>query len=122
MEKLIFVYYESDGCSYSATHTIPFEYESKAKTENDFFELAYEQFKNYLTHTGTWYRGIEFFKGYSSGYGVSDFFTRDPKKEKIMKNSNINAWEYMEPQILTLQEWFDANREEIYQKVVDSEK
>lgn len=55
-------------------------------------------------------------------FHISSFFYIPRENEKIMKNSNINAWEYMEPQISTLEEWFDTNREEIYQKVVDSEK
>jgi len=126
MEHLVFTYHGGDGYTYSYTDHIPFEYESKEKALSDFFDIAYEALEKSLK--GDNFSTVVFFGGLNHwgfperDFPISSFFYIPRENEKIMKKTNINAWEYMEPQILTLEEWFDANREEIYQKVVDSEK
>ena len=122
MEKLIFTFW--DGSDYSdsgRTVLIPFEYESKEKAENDFFELAYSTLKQYLTKDENYWKGIEFFQNHAS-FDTMQFFHPNPDKEKLLKYENIDLWEYNAPSILTLDEWFLMNKQEIYQKVFDNEK
>ena len=111
MEHLVFTYHGGDGYTYSYTDHIPFEYESKAKAENDFFEIAYDALKKHIGRDENYWKGIEFFRGYAHGFDVMQFFQPDPTKEKLMKYENIDRWEYHPPTILTLEEWFDANKE-----------
>lgn len=117
MEKLIFIYSGGSEMNFFR-ETIPFEYESREKAENDFFNMAYECFsKNLLDYSRN---DTLFFK--DKEIYASDFFFTNEEKRKLFKYENMNGWEYCPPTILTLEEWFDNNKEEIYQKVVDSEK
>ena len=119
MEHLVFTYHGGDGYTYSYTDHIPFEYESKEKALSDFFDIAYKALEKSLKGENS---SIVFFGGLDQwGYPerdfpISSFFYIPRENEKIMKNSNINAWEYIAPEISTLEEWFDANKEEVFIK------
>jgi len=116
MQKLIFINSGGSEMNYF-NETIPFEYESKEKAENDFFNMAYECFQKCLLERNF---ELPFFKDYMLSCG--GFFFSNEKTRKLFKYENMNRWEYSPPTILTLEEWFYMKKEEIYQKVVDSEK
>ena len=122
MEKLILTYWNGGDYSPDAKYiTIPFEYESKEKAQNDFFELAYSALKQYLAEEDNYWKGIEFFKGYT-GFDIMEFFQPNAGKRKIMNYENIELWEYNAPTILTLEEWFELEKQEIHQIVLDDKK
>ena len=68
-----------------------------------------------------YWKGIEFFKGYT-GFDIMEFFQPNAGKRKIMNYENIELWEYNAPTILTLEEWFELEKQEIHQIVLDDKK
>lgn len=88
MIKLVLHYTVGDDCTWSADLDLPFEYESKEKAEYDLLVAAEEGLRESAWEIN--------FEGHS--IDPSYLFYRDQKGKLT----------YIEPQILTLEEWFDA--------------
>lgn len=94
--KLVFQYEVGDGCTYSCTVTLPFEYSSVVDFQYMVLEKVAKQKEKSISHYGKkdgaeWYRN-----GYIDVLGC-DINTGD-------------AEEYIENGVLTLDEWFDKNK------------
>jgi hypothetical protein len=91
MQKLVLCYNESDGCTYSCHVNEPFYYESKEKAEYDLLEL-WEKRKPY--------DDIKF-ANISIPYDALTYYEIDKLHKKRVPK-------YREPQIYTLEEWFET--------------
>lgn len=112
MENLVLKYTSGDGCTWWADTTVPFQYESKEKFELDFFEYSYKHLEKYLI-SSVQERYIDsdlkFFKDHP--IEIYQFWHFDDFKKKTHKFENISAWIYSNPEVYTLEEWFDAFEE-----------
>ena len=128
--KLVLTYQITDHCSYSYACNIPFDYESKEKAEYDLYEEWQRVQREELAETvykkknepeqnaskEKWNSYCEWLPkiNYHIKLGTipdleASSFTvwRDwGDKDKYLKSK-----EYDEPQILTLDEWFEKNKE-----------
>lgn len=87
-QRLILAYQSSDGCTWSATNTLPVEYESAEALAVDF-ELAIKKARADLSSDCV-FAGHKFYPGY--------FFYEDQSKDV-----------YDAPFIGTFDEWFELN-------------
>ena len=97
MERLVLTFSSGDDCTYSCDNNLPFLAESKIAAELellDKYENSSDQYGEFQFHGHT--LNARYFSYYDS-----------KKKKRI----------YIEPQILTLDEWFERYCEE---KVVDA--
>jgi hypothetical protein len=126
--KLVLTYQISDGCTYSNDLNIPFEYESKEKAEYDLYAEWERVQREELTETV--YKKKNEPKQNASKEKWNSYWDWMPKINNTLKLGNITdlnvndftKWtdwgekylgtkEYDEPSILTLDEWFDKNKQ-----------
>jgi hypothetical protein len=124
MEKLVLLYEQGDGCSWSATDTIPFEYNSKLEAELELLRLWEEYQKNkaardeYLnknpvnirqvsknpTKLSEWKKYVDD----SPPYVFTDINFAGHTLD--VTNFSDEKGKYLEPQIFELNEWFELNK------------
>lgn len=90
--KLVLAYGQGDGCTYWSERTIPVEYESAEALIVDFENAAKSAYCS--DHWDFVFAGHTF--------DASDFFD---------KNSFDENDDYMCPEIMTIDEWFNAPRD-----------
>jgi len=105
MEKLVLSYSSGDGCTYSCDNNLPFYAESKIAAELELFALWEEVDKKLAEPEG---RASAYFNFHNHELSFWDFADYD-------KEAGTNS--YMEPEIMTLDEWFNRYCEE---KLVDA--
>lgn len=95
--NLVFVYESSDGCTYSCTNTIPFEYSSV----DDFQFMVLEKIKEHKEACVLKYGAEDGEKWYRNG------------TIKIFDNHDIEIGHIEDciERVYTLEEWFTKNKE-----------
>lgn len=103
MEKLVLIEECGDGCSWSATNTLPFEYESKEKAEFDLLELWENYIKKREQNISRYIdQNVKF-----GGHEINLLNFTYWKEDKLHK---CKIAKFMENQIFTLEEWFEQNK------------
>ena len=100
--RLVFEFTESDGCTYSATHTNPVEYESAEALLVHFMEAAEAglRARSSFPFFGTDYESTMFFERVEVEYAK--------KYRDTMTFVKIGSQHYLPvpPTIMTIDEWF----------------
>lgn len=101
MEKLILIEEAGDGCTFSATNTLPFEYSSKIEAELELLKLWEERVKP---------REQEIFLDTEvnfAGHQIDLLNFTYWKRDKLHKRHSPI---FMDNQIFSLDEWFEQNK------------
>lgn len=101
MEKLILLYEQGDGCSWSATDTLPFEYSSKIEAELELLRLWEERIKPREQEIYLDTR-VDF-----AGHKIDLLNFTYFKRDKLHKRHSPT---FMDNQIFSLNEWFEQNK------------
>lgn len=98
--KLVMIWADSDGCTYSCEVVQPFEYESIDKAQFDFLELCE---KNIDSNKSFQFAGHEF-NAYQ--HYITEYI--EPKHKRKSKEPVMSARKYCEPEMYTLEDWFES--------------
>jgi hypothetical protein len=107
MEKLVLTFGSGDGCTFSCDNNLPFWAESKIAAELELLEM-WQEWEKKISNPVVYGQQTSYLKFHGHELDFWDFVSYDDK-------SKTNS--YVEPEILTLDEWFGRYCEE---KLVDA--
>ena len=106
MQKLVLTFTSGDGCTYSCGNDLPFLAESKIVAELELLEM-WQEWEKKISNPVVYGQQTCYLKFHGHELDFWDLTESDDNRRRS----------YMEPQILTLEEWFERYCEE---KVVDA--